>query len=103
MLGVDLLVVVMSMVEFKAVLRQLAPLPGLDVVQRCKVGASQHHIGLFGVYSAAIVQPPSERDMQPVAAARAVRSERPQWPFRSATADARAPAGGRVPGRRCGR
>ncbi len=68
MLGVDLLVVVMSMVEFKAVLRQLAPLPGLDVVQRCKVGASQHHIGLFGVYSAALVQPPSERDVQPVVA-----------------------------------
>ncbi len=37
-------------------------------MQRCKVGASQHHIGLFGVYAAAIVQPPSERDVQPVVA-----------------------------------
>jgi nucleoside phosphorylase/GTPase SAR1 family protein len=85
MLGVDLLVVVLSMVEFKAVLRQLAPLPGFVVVQRCMVGASQHHIGLFGVYASAIVQPPSERDVQPVVA-EAIQFWRPKAAIKIGTA-----------------
>ena len=54
--SVDILLLVVTEVEFFSVLRLMTPLPGMESIIRVNPATDSYNIGLFGVYGAALVQ-----------------------------------------------